>query len=270
MNLRKLSIFLIVAFVAIGFVARKPVNANPRVYSNDLPEHYTLLDPEQAPEEIRAQVMRGFHIMEDTRKNVPEFAIDKIECTNCHFSGGNTFGGRSSGFSLVGVDHKYPRLLDTGKEYTLAERMNSCFIKSMNGKELPLDHPDMKALVAYMKWISSGIPKGVDMHWLGERKLVSNHIANAKNGKKLFLAMCASCHGEDGEGQDREYDLSYPPLWGDHSFNDAAGMTNPDTFAYFIYQNMPYNDPTLTVEEAMDIAAYVTKQPRPKFHPPKD
>lgn len=270
MNLRNFFILLVVALAAIITISRKPVDANPREQAYNRPGQYPLLDPEQAPSEIRAQVMRGFHIMEETRKNVPEFAGDKIDCTNCHFYGGNSFGGRSNGFALVGVDHKYPRLLDSGKEYTLAERMNSCFIKSMNGKKLPLDHPDMQALVAYMKWISSGIPKGVEMPWLGEKKLVSDHIPSYENGQKLFVAKCAPCHGESGQGQERDYDLSYPPLWGDNAFNDAAGMNNPDTFAFFIYENMPYNEPKLSVEEAMDIAAYVTKQPRPKFHPPKE
>ena len=33
----------------------------------------------------------------------------------------------------------------------------------------------------------------------------------------------------------------------------------------FIYYNMPYQEPNLTEEEALDIASFVIEQPRPRF-----
>ena len=93
----------------------------------------------------------------------------------------------------------------------------------------------------------------------------SKHIPNPKNGALVYETQCALCHGKNGEGQERPNDLSYPPLWGESSFNASAGMNKIDTFAYFVYENMPYNDPKLTVEEALDVAAFVTSQPRPKM-----
>ena len=264
-----IGLFLTLLSLFYFYVVRLPADDIPREYSYNVPGKYKLYDPEMAPQEIRGKVMRGFQIMMETKEQLPEYAGDDISCRNCHFNGGNTMGGRSAGFSLVGVVHKYPRQLPSGKEYTLAERMNSCFIKSMNGKPLPLESEDMQALVAYMEWISSGIPKLDSYPWLGEKKLNSDHVGNYQSGEKLFAMKCAPCHGESGEGQKRPYDLDYPPLWGERAFNDAAGMNNPDTFAYFIYENMPYNEPKLSVEESIDIAAFVTKQPRPKFHQPE-
>jgi len=250
------------------YAVRMPADTIPRDHEYNEPGEYPLYDPEMAPEEIRGKVKRGFQLMFETVEELPEYVGGRISCSNCHFNGGNNLGGRSCGYSLVGVVHKYPRHLPNGDEYTLAERMNSCFLKSLNGKQLPVDSEEMDALVTYLEWISSGIPKLDSYPWMGGQKLESTHVADYNNGEKLFGMKCAPCHGENGEGQHRPYQLDYPPLWGEHAFNDAAGMNMPHIFTYFIYKNMPYNEPKLSVEEAMDIAEFVTKQPRPKFNPP--
>ena len=58
-----------------------------------------------------------------------------------------------------------------------------------------------------------------------------------------------------------------PPLWGQDTFNDGAGMARIITFANFIHFNMPhgtdYVDPQLSVDNAWDIAAFVLSHPRP-------
>jgi thiosulfate dehydrogenase len=59
-----------------------------------------------------------------------------------------------------------------------------------------------------------------------------------------------------------------PPLWGNDSFNDGAGMSRLITAANFVHFNMPhgadYLNPQLSPEDAWDIAAYVVSQPRPR------
>lgn len=265
------SFFAVGAIILIGMLLgnlfRDSRESLPPENSEYWVGRYHLYDPEMAPAEIKDQVMRGFHIMMETRSSLPENAGDKISCTNCHFSGGNTFGGRKGGLSLVGVVHEYPKTLESGKKFTLAERMNSCFMRSLNGKPLSLDSPDMNALVTYLEWISKGIPKRANYPWMGTKKLRTRHTPDPKNGAKIYEMNCALCHGKNGEGQERPYDLSYPPLWGDYSFNDGAGMNTLETFAYFVYENMPYNDPELTVEDALDVASFVIRQPRPKLAP---
>lgn len=174
-------------------------------------------------------------------------------------------GGEQEGFSLVGVTSVYPKTLSDGSLYTLPERINSCFLKSTNGKALPVDSEAMKAIVTYLEWISHNVAGLSKQPWLGVKKLRSGHTPNAKNGARVFKAECALCHGDDGEGQVREDDLSYPPLWGAYSFNDAAGMNQLPTMASFIYYNMPYHEPKLSVEDAIDVAAYVISQPRPHY-----
>lgn len=233
------------------------------------PARFDLVDIESAPKNIRPLVREGFHILFETQKYAKEYAGDRLDCNNCHFNGGNTLGGANNGISLMGVSRKYPKMMPGNVKYTLAERVNACFEKSMNGKALPIDSHKMKAILAYLDWISHGTPSKSIPPWLGLKELRSKHVPNAENGKVVYETYCSICHGEDGQGQPRKANLSYPPLWGPHSFNDAAGMNRLSMFASFVYYNMPFGQAFLTVEEALDVAAFVTSQPRPKKGEPR-
>lgn len=65
----------------------------------------------------------------------------------------------------------------------------------------------------------------------------------------------------------------YPPLWGDQSFNIGAGMARTYTAAAFVKRNMPIGfheqfplgQGGLSDQEAVDVAAYFSGQPRPDF-----
>jgi thiosulfate dehydrogenase len=45
-------------------------------------------------------------------------------------------------------------------------------------------------------------------------------------GKNIYINNCQSCHGDKGQGQlnYEQTGYSYPPLWGEHSYNDGAGL----------------------------------------------
>jgi len=223
---------------------------------------FTLVDPEMAPEEIRPDVMRGYRIVMETNKYAGDYTGDRLSCRNCHFEGGNTYGGKNGSISLVGVTEVYPRYSSRAKrKMPLWERINNCFMRSMNGKPLPKNSREMKAILAYLDWISMPVKGRSDYHWLGLREIRSDHQADSKNGKKIYAKRCAGCHLIDGKGTE-----SIPPLWGPDSFNDGAGMNTLSKIAPFIHDNMPKNDPFLTEEEALDVGAHVIEQPRPKFH----
>ena len=58
-----------------------------------------------------------------------------------------------------------------------------------------------------------------------------------------------------------------PPLWGDASFNEAAGMSKFAYAAAYIHANMPfgvnYEASVLTVQQAWDVAVYMVSKSRP-------
>lgn len=217
--------------------------------------------PQDAPAKIKDAVLLGYNIMMSTQQYAVGYVGNKLNCTNCHFNGGITDGGRNGGLSLVGVATKYPEYRKQAKGISdLLSRTNSCFEKSMNGKPLPLDSKEMIALVTYYQWISKGLPIYADIPWLGIKLIKVAHTPESANGKQVFMQQCAICHGNNGQGTVR-----VPPLWGSDSFNDGAGMHKSENLAAFAYHNMPKTNPDLTAEQALDVAAFVSTQPRPHF-----
>jgi len=223
---------------------------------------YAPPKPEDAPADIRDAVLLGYNIMVKTREYAAPFVGNQLTCTSCHFNGGITKGPEAGGgLSLVGVAAKYPiyRQRELGS-VDLTTRTNNCFERSMNGKPLPPDSKEMTALITYYQWISKGVPIYAEVPWLGLPALKGDHTPNPTAGKVVYSEKCAACHGKEGEGN-----LIGPPLWGPGSFNNGAGMHRLPTFAAFTYYNMPKGNPGLTVEESLDVAAYVATKPRPQF-----
>lgn len=220
-----------------------------------------LIDPEESTDPL---VMKGFQIMQQTTKLAPEFAGDKITCNNCHFNGGNTSGGSSGGISLVGVFYEYPKKMN-GQEISLEKRISLCFERSLNGKPVPAGDPIMQAIVAYLRWISAPVKGMKEKPWLGLKPLKTKNTPSAERGLVQYERHCALCHKSDGSGSYEEEGDTIPPLFGPSSFNDGAGMAQLDTFASFTFLNMPQGQPYLTEEQALDIAAYITQQNRPKM-----
>lgn len=214
-----------------------------------------------APESMRAAVMEGYNIMNHTRRYAGKYVGNVLNCSNCHFKEGSLEGGKNGGLSLVGVATKYPEYRTRAKGVVdLVFRINSCFVRSMNGKPLPPNSKEMVGLITYFHWISKGLPVYEKIPWLGLKHIESSHKPNADSGKVVFSTVCAACHGANGLGT-----KIAPPLWGKDSFNDGAGMAHLATCAAFVYDNMPYQAASLTKAQALDVAAYITSHSRPHF-----
>jgi thiosulfate dehydrogenase len=210
------------------------------------------------------------HIGPEVPDPSKRFAGNNLACSNCHLNAGTV----KFAAPLFGLYDQFPAYsARLGAEITIEQRLNSCMMRSMNGRALPVDSPEMQAMVAYINFLSTGVPPGQRLPGLGVGKMPElNRAADPARGKGLFNNTCAICHGANGEGIRRSLptvDLGYmvPPLWGNDSFNDGAGMARLITAANFIHFNMPhgvdYLNPQLKPEEAWDIAAYVISQPRP-------
>jgi len=84
----------------------------------------------------------------------------------------------------------------------------------------------------------------------------------------VFATSCTRCHGADGQGITiRSHpSLWAPPLWGPRSFSIGAGMARVRVAAAFIHRHMPFDRLVApTEQQAFDVAAFVTGQPRPDF-----
>lgn len=206
----------------------------------------------------------GKLLLTDTRRQLPHKVGNGLNCTSCHLNAGTT----PLASPWVGLAGAFPEYRSrSGKVISLQERVNDCFQRSMNGKPLDFDSAEMNAILAYMKWLSTGIPAGVAISGRGFEKIDNGLKPNLVHGKAVYAAQCASCHGGEGQGLPNPAGgYTFPPLWGKDSFNVGAGMARMFTAAAFVKHNMPLGQGgTLSAQDAVDVAAYFTQQPRPDF-----
>ena len=198
------------------------------------------------------------------------YAGNNLSCQSCHLQAGT----QRYGMPLIGVYGLFPMYLarENGVR-TIEDRIQGCMERSMNGRPLRVEGQEMKALVAYLQFLSTSVPAGTSVDGRGTPALpLLDRAASPSRGAEVYTARCGLCHQADGQGvrKGRHGDAAgylYPPLWGPDSFNDGAGMHRLIASASFIHANMPLGTPhqaaVLSVEDAWDVAAYINTQPRP-------
>jgi thiosulfate dehydrogenase len=197
-----------------------------------------------------------------------------LNCQNCHLQGGTQPWGNN----YFAVRANYPKLrARSGMVEDQVKRVNDCLERSLNGRGLEPNSHEMRAMLAYLKWLGSDVPFKQTPKGTGIFKLKGlNRPTDPIAGDLVYQQKCSSCHQANGEGMmgpnGRSY--TYPPLWGKHSYNNGAGLYRISNFAGWVKLNMPfgttYKHPQLTDEEAWDVAAYVNSRPRPEKDTSKD
>lgn len=200
-------------------------------------------------------IRRGRALLVATRDSLPGHVGNGLRCVSCHLDEGRRAQG-----TWVGVYARYPQYRTRNAAVqTIEGRINDCFERSLNGSALSLDGRDMTDVVAYLWWLSRGSSVGSPGAKGADR--FAGLAGDPDSGRRLFATTCARCHGTAGGGTSLA-----PPLWGDSSFSIGAGMARPRTAAAFIRANMPFTAPgTLTDQQALDVATYITSQHRPDF-----
>ena len=197
-----------------------------------------------------------------------------LNCQNCHLQAGTAPFGNNYGAVFATYPQKRPR---SEKLEDIPFRINDCFQRSLNGKALALNSKEMKAIIAYISWLGKDVPKGKALAGSGLIPLAYlNRAADPEKGKSAYDRLCSRCHGSKGEGKMFPDGISYeyPPVWGENTYNVGAGLYRLEKMARFLKTNMPfgvsYKNPTLTDEEAWDIAAFINSQPHPVKKFPQD
>lgn len=211
------------------------------------------------------------HIGPAVADETKRYAGNNLACTNCHLNAGT----KKFGLPLWGLWDEFPQYsARRGRDISIEDRVNSCMSRSMNGRPLPVESPEMQAFSAYIRFLSTNVKPGQTLSGLGAGHMPGlKRAADPKRGAAVYARACALCHMPNGQGLRRDEDdpaLGYinPPLWGPDSFNDGAGMARLTNAANFIHFNMPngtsYDEPRLSQRDAWDVAAYVISRPRPK------
>jgi thiosulfate dehydrogenase len=200
-------------------------------------------------------------------KGIIAYVSNNMNCQNCHIAAGTQ--NFANPFSAV--SSTYPKYRErSGRIESIEFRVNECLQRSMNAKTLDSLSTEMRAMVAYLKWVGKDVTHGLKPKGAGTEILpYLTRAADAQKGKIIFETTCQRCHGANGEGllNSDSAGYIYPPLWGENSFNTSAGMYQLSRLAGFVKNNMPFGitwqNPQLTNEQAWDVAAYVSSQQRP-------
>lgn len=205
------------------------------------------------------EIRLGERIFEQTPRYATKYVGNQVNCADCHLEGGRA----PYSAPMVGLAHIFPTYNQrAGRVITLAERIQQCFVRSENGRPLAANSREMRALLAYISWLSpeqsAGQAPGRGLIKLPALK------GDPGRGAAVYARACSVCHGSDGAG----VPPVLPPLWGTSSFNDGAGMSTVEKMAAFVQYNMPQDAPgSLSAQQAYDVAAYVNSKPRPKLNP---
>jgi thiosulfate dehydrogenase len=196
------------------------------------------------------------------------FSGNNLACASCHMESGQKPGT----LSLMQSASKYPAFsARDGRDSDLADRINGCMVRSMNGKALDKDSVQMQSMVSYI------VQLGRQHEAMSESRRTTveepdafvepDRMASVSHGSKVYMKHCQVCHGPGGEGLKSTARTAdgylFPPLWGPDSYNIGAGMARVLTAARFIKARMPLGNPLLTDEEAFDVAAFMNSHERP-------
>ncbi|SUB00642.1 Alcohol dehydrogenase cytochrome c subunit precursor [Pannonibacter phragmitetus] len=249
-------------------VAKARKNIDPKIDASTFvtPRLASLLD-----EPDKDQLVLGMRLNSETNKLLPGHVGNDLNCTSCHLNAGTV----ADGSPYVGVSAFFPSYAPrSGREITMADRINGCFRRSMNGQPLKPDSEEMLAMLAYFDWMKGETRPEDKVEGRGIGKIDPSLTPDPVNGEKIYAAQCAVCHGANGEGlKDGAGRVVYPALWGERSFNIGAGMARTYTAAAFVKRNMPIGfhekfplgQGGLSDQEALDVAEFFSHKPRPDF-----
>ena len=219
-----------------------------------------------------ADILYGKRLLNETARLLPDHVGAGMNCNSCHVSQGKL----ENGAPYINTFNTFPQFSTrAGKEVSLKQRINGCFLRSMNGKPLDPGSREMTSMIAYMEWLAQKVPAEQRISVVNAGEIDTRLVPDPVRGKQIYADQCAACHGLSGEGmQDRSGDYIFPPLWGDRSFNLGAGTARTYKAAAFVKYNMPFavnhNKPAgqggvLSDQDAVDVAEFFTHQPRPDF-----
>lgn len=275
-----LAIALVAAALTWAFIATRDDYDAPSIQSNDVKDcdgkvvgSYRIPnDSDIAGLPNAADILYGKRLLNETARLLPQHVGAVLNCNSCHVSQGKLENGVPY-INTFNTFHQFSTR--AGKEINLEQRINGCFLRSMNGKPIDPGSREMTAILAYMEWLAQKVPAEQRIDVVNAGKIDTTLVLDPVRGKQIYADQCAVCHGPVGEGmQDQSGDTTFPPLWGDRSFSLGAGTARIYEVAAFVKYNMPFainrkkpagQGGVLSDQDAVDVSEFFTHQPRPDF-----
>src|SRR5699024_37892 len=153
--------------------------------NEDIGKYVLPQDTEILKEPNADEIFYGKRLLNETKRLLPEHVGAEMNCNSCHISQGKV----PLGDPYINRFNTYPKVMPrAGKEVDLEGRINGCFQRSMNGVPLDREGPEMKAMIAYMEWLSQKIPESqrVDIQNAGD--IDTSLVADTDRGEKIYYA----------------------------------------------------------------------------------
>ena len=155
------------------------------------PTNWYARDVTNLPASPENDIIRyGHSLIVDTAKHIGKAASRSAKALcrqrSCLQELPSRRGLRPFAAPFVSTFATFPMLVDD-QVITLKERINGCMLRSMNGKDLPKDSPEMEALIAYIKFLGQGTPEGVRIAGMGLFLLRDPPLAaDGGRGEKVY------------------------------------------------------------------------------------
>src|SRR5258708_15158362 len=150
------------------------------------------------------------------------YTFGRLSCGACHLGTGTEPGT----LGLPPAYGHYPRFSGrSNTTTTIEDRVNECMQRSLNGRPLPKNSPQMIAMASYIRSLSDrDAATGASARKANEPPAFKtpNRAANLDAGNRVFNQRCAACHSGDGSGllasANPIHGYVCPALWGPGSF----------------------------------------------------
>jgi cytochrome c len=92
------------------------------------------------------QIRMGYEIVVQRQQYAKRYVGNKLSCTNCHLDAGLN----PNAAPFVGLSVLYPEYrVRVDRQMSLADRINECFERSLNGKALPPESSKLRSAVLH-------------------------------------------------------------------------------------------------------------------------
>src|SRR5262249_37051282 len=144
-----------------------------KTFAQSAPPIWTVPEIGALPDDANSrQIRRGRDLITATYAHIgPEvanpgqrYAGNNLACGNCHLNAGT----KKFGIPLFGLLGAFPMYsARQGAEISIEDRLNACLTRSMNGRAMSIHAPEMQAMVAYIKFLSTGVAPGQVLPGMG-------------------------------------------------------------------------------------------------------